>query len=140
MGASAPHGTQIYFVVSHGKYFVINKMDALTIASDLALSSDNANIQTMPQCAEWCKCVACREKDYAAFKQLVENRTTLTDWIEHASEKLESIKTLLNHSTELWQEVQDKYAGESFDDEVRFIVGVKMDEEDAKKEGKGKLD
>jgi hypothetical protein len=115
-------------------------MDALTIASDLALSSDNANIQTMPQCAEWCKCVACREKDYAAFKQLVENRTILTDWIEHASEKLESIKTLLNHSTELWQEVQDKYAGESFDDEVRFIVGVKMDEEDAKKEGKGKLD
>jgi len=114
-------------------------MDTLTIASDLALSSVETQTTTMPKCADWCKCVACREKDYAAFKQLVESRETLTAWIDHASQKLESIKTLFNHSTELWQEVQDKYAGESFDDEVRFIVGVKT-EEDATKEGKGKLD
>jgi hypothetical protein len=118
-------------------------MDALTIASELEITTSTE--ASAPQCAAWCKCVACREKDYASFKELVESRSTLTAWIEHATEKLESIKTLLNHSTEMWQEVQDKYAGESFEDEVRFIVGVKVEEdkdktEDIATQGKGKMD
>ena len=91
-------------------------------------------------CAPWCKCITCREKDYLSFEQMEENCDRLSDWIEVAMEKLSSIKQLYAHSLEVWKEIQDKYAGESFDNKQRFITGATEEVEADGKAVKGKTE
>lgn len=76
-------------------------------------------------CAAWCKCVTCREVDFDAFKTAEKDLRELETYIATLESRIESMKNLYRNTEELMHEYQDKYAGESMTDRVRFVEGAK---------------
>jgi hypothetical protein len=78
-------------------------------------------------CAEWCKCVNCRGLDFDAFEQVKKDIAELEAYLDQATQKIDSMKLLHAHAKDVWEDLQDKYAGENMEDRERFVMGVRAD-------------
>jgi hypothetical protein len=54
----------------------------------------------------------------------VQNGIVMNEWIVDVQKKLDSVRDTAAMNTRILEEVQDKYAGESFENRDLFIYGI----------------
>lgn len=93
--------------------------------SSLIESTPNGEYTTPPlTCEPHCKCVTCRTTDFEVYSYAVSNAELLDKWMSETTAQLEKTNEIARCNTAVLEDVQDKYAGESFENRELFIHGI----------------